>query len=56
MGLLDRYRQAPPSASGRVRHDLTLGLGGAALTGLWALSGAIQEDVAHRPKTTAPSR
>ena len=42
MGFLDRYRQAPPSASGRMRHDVTLGLGGVALTGLWALSGAIR--------------
>jgi ferredoxin-NADP reductase len=42
MGLLDRYRQAPPSASGRSRHDLTLGLADAALTGLWAISGAIR--------------
>ena len=42
MGFLDRYRQAPPSASGRMRHDMTLGLGGVALTGLWALSGAIR--------------
>ena len=42
MGLLDRYRQAPPSASGRMRHDVTLGLADVALTGLWALSGAIR--------------
>ena len=42
MGFLDRYRQAPPSASGRMRHDMTLGPGGVALTGLWALSGAIR--------------
>ena len=43
MGLLDRYRQAPPSASGRRRHDLTLGLADAALTSLWAISGAIRK-------------
>ena len=42
MGFLDRYRQAPPSASGRMRHDVTLGLGGVALTGLWVLAGAIR--------------
>ena len=42
MGFLDRCRQAPPSVSGRMRHDVTLGLGGLALTGLWALSGAIR--------------
>jgi ferredoxin-NADP reductase len=47
MGLMrrsyDRYRQAPPSTSGRLRHDLTLGLADAALTGLWAISGAIRK-------------
>jgi ferredoxin-NADP reductase len=43
MRLLDRYRQAPPSTSGRIRHDVTLGLADAALTGLWALSGAIRK-------------
>jgi ferredoxin-NADP reductase len=43
MRLFDRYRQAPPSTSGRVRHDVTLGLADAALTGLWALSGAIRK-------------
>jgi len=43
MGLFDRYRQAPPSTSGRIRHDVTLGLADAALTGLWALSGAIRK-------------
>ncbi len=47
MGLMrrsyNRYRQAPPSTSGRLRHDLTLGLADAALTGLWAISGAIRK-------------
>jgi ferredoxin-NADP reductase len=47
MGLMrrsfDRYRQAPPSASGRFRHDVSLGLADAALTGLWAISGAIRK-------------
>jgi ferredoxin-NADP reductase len=42
MRLFDRYRQAPPSASGRLRHDVTLGLADVALTGLWAISGAIR--------------
>lgn len=46
MGLLGRYRQAPPSAGGRVRHDVTLGLADAAVTGLWGLSGAIRRPVA----------
>jgi ferredoxin-NADP reductase len=38
----DLYRQAPPSASGRWRHDVSLSLADAALTGLWAISGAIR--------------
>jgi len=42
MRLFDRYRQAPPSAFGRMRHDVTLGVADAALRGLWALSGAIR--------------
>jgi len=45
MRLFDRYRQAPPSTSGRMRHDVTLGLADAALTGLWAISGAIRKMV-----------
>ncbi|HET6733150.1 PDR/VanB family oxidoreductase [Mycobacterium sp.] len=43
MRLFDRYRQAPPSTSGRIRHDVTLGLADAALTGLFAISGAIRK-------------
>jgi ferredoxin-NADP reductase len=50
MGLLDRYRQAPPSVSGRVRHDMVLGLADAALAGLWGLSGAIRR-TASPPET-----
>jgi len=42
MGLVDRYRQAPPSVFGRTRHDFVLGLADAALAGLWGLSGAIR--------------
>jgi ferredoxin-NADP reductase len=49
MRIFDRYRQAPPSASGRLRHDVTLGLADAALTGLWAISGAIR-NVASPPE------
>jgi ferredoxin len=45
MRLFDRYRQAPPSTSGRMRHDVTLGLADATLTGLWAISGAIRKMV-----------
>jgi hypothetical protein len=43
MGLLDRFRQAPPSVSGRVKHDPSLGAADAAITGLWAISGAIRK-------------
>ncbi|MDT5014726.1 MAG: hypothetical protein QOD39_886, partial [Mycobacterium sp.] len=42
MRLFDRYRQAPPSVFGRMRHDLTLGLADATLKGLWAMSGAMR--------------
>jgi ferredoxin-NADP reductase len=43
MGLLDRYRQAPPSAFGRTRHDVVLGLAPAVVGGLFGLSGAIRK-------------
>jgi ferredoxin-NADP reductase len=42
MAVFDRFRHAPPSLSGRLSHDVLLGLADAALTGLWALSGAIR--------------
>ncbi|MBV8863161.1 MAG: oxidoreductase [Mycobacterium sp.] len=42
MGVVDRIRQAPPSASGRLSHDVVLGLADAAVAGLWAVSGAIR--------------
>jgi ferredoxin-NADP reductase len=50
MGVLDRIRQAPPSASGRSSHDVLLGLADAAVAGLWAASGAIRRVAApaHR--------
>jgi ferredoxin-NADP reductase len=48
MGVVDRIRQAPPSASGRLSHDVLLGLADAAVAGLWALSGAIR-------RVTAPA-
>ncbi|MGV0836514.1 PDR/VanB family oxidoreductase [Mycolicibacterium thermoresistibile] len=38
MRLLSRYRAAPPSASGRIRHDLLVGVADAAISGLWTLS------------------
>ncbi|MGZ8801890.1 MAG: oxidoreductase, partial [Mycobacterium sp.] len=42
MRLFDRYRQTPPSASGRTRHDVTLSLAEAALSGIWAASAAVR--------------
>jgi ferredoxin-NADP reductase len=48
MGVFERFRQAPPSASGRSSHDVLLGLADAAVTGLWALSGSIR-------RVTAPA-
>ena len=42
MGLLGRYRQAPPSVFGRLRHDPMLGLADAAVAGLWGISGAVR--------------
>jgi ferredoxin-NADP reductase len=36
------YRQAPPSASGRARHDPLIGIADAAISGLWTVSGAIR--------------
>jgi ferredoxin-NADP reductase len=48
MGVFQRFRQAPPSASGRSSHDALLGLADAAVTGLWALSGSMR-------RVTAPA-
>ncbi len=42
MRFVDRFRHAPPSASGRYRHDILLGLADTVITGLWALSGAVR--------------
>jgi ferredoxin-NADP reductase len=49
MPLLDRFRQAPPSAFGRLRHDLTLGVADAAISALWALSGRVRDISEPRP-------
>ncbi len=38
MTIFSRYRHAPPSIWGRLRHDPLLGLGDAAVSGLWVLS------------------
>jgi len=43
MGTLHRYRQVPPSISGRWRHDVVLGLADASVAALWAVSGAIRK-------------
>ncbi len=40
-----RPRSAPPSASGRTRHDVLLSLTDASITALWAISGAIRRPV-----------
>lgn len=37
-----RFREAPPSAFGRSRHDLTLGFAATVLTGLFNLSAAVR--------------
>ena len=42
MAVFDRFRQAPPSVSGRSSHDVLLTVADAAVTGLWALSGSIR--------------
>jgi ferredoxin-NADP reductase len=43
MPIFDRFRQAPPSASGRSRHDPLIGLADATVAGLFGLSGAIRK-------------
>jgi ferredoxin-NADP reductase len=42
MALFPRLRNVPPSASGRFRHDLLLGLADIAVSGLWGVSGSIR--------------
>ncbi len=42
MRLFDRYRQVPPSASGRTRHDRTVAVAGVAISGMLAASAAVQ--------------
>jgi ferredoxin-NADP reductase len=43
MGTPNRYRQVPPSISGRRRHDIVLGIADASVAALWAVSGAIRK-------------
>ena len=42
MAVFGRFRQAPPSISGRSSHDPLLSIADVAVTGLWALSGSIR--------------
>jgi len=42
MRLFDQFRQVPPSASGRLRHDPTLRLADVAIAGLFAASAAVR--------------
>jgi ferredoxin-NADP reductase len=39
----NRYRQVPPSISGRRRHDIVLGFADASVAAMWAVSGAIRK-------------
>lgn len=50
MPLLDRFRQAPPSAFGRLRHDVSIGVADAAISALWALSGRVRDISEPRPR------
>ncbi|TPG33760.1 PDR/VanB family oxidoreductase [Mycolicibacterium hodleri] len=42
MGVFSRFRNAPASASGRIRHDPLMGFADVAVAGLFGLSGAIR--------------
>ena len=42
MGLFARFRNAPASTSGRIRHDPLMGFADVAVAGLFGLSGAIR--------------
>lgn len=42
MRLFDTLRRVPPSASGRARHDVMLGLADAAISGLFAATAAVR--------------
>jgi ferredoxin-NADP reductase len=50
MALLDRFRQAPPSAFGRLRHDLSIGVADAAISALWAVSGRVRDIAEPQPR------
>ncbi len=42
MALFDRFRDLPPSTSGRARHDASIGLAHAAVSAMWRLSGSLR--------------
>ena len=42
MGVFSRFRNAPASTSGRIRHDPLMGFADVAVAGLFGLSGAIR--------------
>lgn len=43
MGLLDRYRKAPPTISGHRRHDIVLGIADTSVSAIWAISDAVRK-------------
>ncbi|RDH76499.1 oxidoreductase [Mycolicibacterium moriokaense] len=43
MATSDRYRDVPPSISGRWRHDVVVGIADASVAALWAISGVIRK-------------
>ena len=53
MAVFGRFRQAPPSVSGRSSHDVLIGLADAAVTGLWGLSGSIRRVIPPTVRDTS---
>jgi ferredoxin-NADP reductase len=47
-----RLRMSPPSASGRTRHDVPLALTDAAISTLWAISGAVRRPATPEARDT----
>ena len=47
---LTHLRSAPPSASGRTRHDMMLSLADASITALWAISAAVRRPAAPQDR------
>jgi ferredoxin-NADP reductase len=48
MSLRDRYRRLPPSTSGRLRHDVFIGLIDTALSAVWTVSGNVRQMASPR--------